>query len=119
MTETTTAPAFAGWAVLELMGHRRRVGMVSEVEIAGGKLLRIDIPTDGGDITEFYGAASIYALRPVSEEIARRAASEMADPRPVRPVEYREREPERPAIPATRGLGLDDDPGGDQDEMPF
>jgi hypothetical protein len=89
---TTATPAFKGWAVLELMGHRRRAGMVEEVEIAGGKLLRIDIPTSGGNVTELYGCSAIYALRPVSEEIARRAAADIGDPRPVRPVEYRERE---------------------------
>jgi hypothetical protein len=127
MTETAT-PAFKGWAVLELMGHRRRAGMVEEVEIAGGKLLRIDIPVlgkvhqdnvndgppvsgvePGGFVTEFYGCSAVYALRPVSEDIARRAASEIGDPRPVRPVEYREREAEteRRAI-ASRGW--DDEP---------
>lgn len=87
-----SAPAFKGWAILELMGHRQRAGIVEEVEMAGGKLLRIDIPTEGGDVTEFYGASAIYALRPCSEEIARRMSNGYHDPRPVRPVEYRERE---------------------------
>lgn len=81
--------AFEGWAILELMGHRKRIGRVREVEMAGGKLLRIDIPTEAGDVTEFYGCSSIYALRPVSEEIARDAAKQYGDPRPVKPVEYR------------------------------
>lgn len=85
------APAFEGWAVVELMGHRQRAGFVREVEIAGGKMLRIDIPTDAGDVTEFYGSASLYALRPCAEEIARDMSKGYADPRPVRPVEYRER----------------------------
>lgn len=102
--------------MLELMGHRRRAGMVEEVDIAGGKLLRIDIPNDGGDITEFYGAGAIYALRPVSEEIARRAAKDRGDLRPVRPVEYREptdaeaKAAERRAI-ASRGWDDEPDPG--------
>lgn len=81
--------SYAGWAIVELMGHRQRVGHVQEVEAYGGKLLRIDIPTDGGDVTEFYGCGSIYALRPVSEEIAREGARRYGDPRPVRPVDYR------------------------------
>jgi hypothetical protein len=81
--------AFEGWAFLELMGHRQRVGYVREVELFGGKLLRIDIPTDGGDVTEFYGCSSIYALRPISEEIARDRAKAYGDPRPVKPVQYR------------------------------
>lgn len=81
--------AFEGWAILELMGHRRRAGRIAEVEMFGGKLLRIDIPTADGEVTEFYGASSIYSLRPASEDVARRAAEGMGDPRPVRPVEYR------------------------------
>ena len=84
--------AYEGWAILELMGHRQRAGQVKEVEVAGGKLLRIDIPTaDAGDVTEFYGCSAIYALRPCTEEIARQVARSFADPRPVRPVDYRER----------------------------
>lgn len=83
--------AYEGWALLELMGHRQRVGRVSEAEIYGGKLLRIDIPV--GDtaevVTEFYGCSSIYGLRPLSEEIAKDYARRNGDPRPVRPVEYR------------------------------
>ena len=86
----TAITAFEGWAILELMGHRRRVGWVQEVEMFGGKLLRIDIPAEGGDITEFYGVTLIYALRPVAEDVARDAAARGGDPRPVRPVDYRQ-----------------------------
>lgn len=85
MSEPT---AFESWAVLELMGHRQRPGMVKEVEIAGGKMLRVDIPLEGGDVTEFYGVSSVYALRPVSEEIARDMAKRVYDVRPMRPVDY-------------------------------
>lgn len=86
---TEPAKAYEGWAMLELMGHRQRVGRVSEAEMFGGKLLRIDIPTKDGDVTEFYGCSSVYALRPISEEVARDYADRYADPRPVRPVDYR------------------------------
>lgn len=43
MTAATNEP-FASWAVLELMGHRQLVGYLQEVEIAGGKMFRIDVP---------------------------------------------------------------------------
>jgi len=36
---------FEGWCVLELMGHRRLAGYVSEQEIAGADMLRIDVPS--------------------------------------------------------------------------
>jgi hypothetical protein len=41
------AEPFEGWAILELMGHRRLAGRVSEIEIAGAKMLRLDVPGVG------------------------------------------------------------------------
>ncbi len=79
------------WAIVELMGHRQRPGFIAEVEVAGSKMLRIDIPADGGDITEFYGSSAIYSIRPASEEVCRDAAERWGNPRPLRPVGYRER----------------------------
>jgi hypothetical protein len=113
MTQIT---AYEGWAMLEVMGHRQRVGRVQEVEMYGGKMLRIDIPLEGGDVTEFYNCASIYALRPLSEEVARDAAKRHVDPRPVRPVDYR-------ALPAPTLNGHDshddDQVDRDDEELPL
>lgn len=86
---------FEGWAILELMGHRQRPGYVKEVEIGGGKMIRVDIPVDvEKHVTEFYGVAAIYSIRPSSEEIVRDVISRSygADPRPVRQLEFKERE---------------------------
>lgn len=95
-----------GWVLLELMGHRQRVGKAREEEIAGGIMLRIDIPTQGEDyLTEYYGASSIYAMRPVAEEIARDHFA-ARDPRPSRPATY------RPAITH------DDDPDYEGEDTP-
>jgi hypothetical protein len=91
---------FEGWAIIELMGHRQRGGYVKDVEMFGGKLLRVDIPVaPDTTVTEFYGCSAIYALRPCSEEIVRDHVSKSygGDPRPVRPVEYRA-EPDRPRL---------------------
>lgn len=35
---------FEGWAVLELMGHRRLGGYIREEQVAGAAFIRIDIP---------------------------------------------------------------------------
>lgn len=90
---------FEGYAILELMGHRQRPGWVREVEMAGTKMMRVDIPVSKDDagqdvlVTEFYGGPSIYALRPCSEEIVRDWFKRYGeDPRPIRPLEFRERE---------------------------
>jgi hypothetical protein len=34
----------SGWAIIELMGHRRLAGWLSEEEVAGAAFLRIDVP---------------------------------------------------------------------------
>jgi len=79
MSEQTNQQPFDVWAVVELMGHRRVIGRVSEQEIAGAGFLRIDLPTDPPQ-TQYYAPGSVYAITPVSEEAARLAARRAADP---------------------------------------
>ncbi len=72
MTEATET--FEQWAIVEIMGHRRLGGLVTEVERFGTKMMRVDIPpaeVDGQTITQFYGGSSIYALTVTDEETAR------------------------------------------------
>lgn len=108
-----TTEAYEGWAMLELMGHRQRIGIIKEVEAYGGKMLRIDIPLKdfSGEnsefASEFYGIASVYALRPISEEIARDYVKRSGDPRPVRPVDYRIEDKSR-AVAQDDCMGDDD-----------
>lgn len=74
---------FKAWAVVELMGHRRLVGYCCETELAGGKMLRIDVPENGGNpaFTEFHGNQAIYGITPVEEDVAR-ALLEREDSQP-------------------------------------
>ena len=60
-----------GWAILELMGHRRLVGYCQEVEMAGQVMIRIDVPApDGKHATQIYGGSSVYCLTPCTREAA-------------------------------------------------
>lgn len=80
---TTESLTFEQWAILELMGHVKLAGRVTEEEHFGAKLGRIDIPTtDGGFTTQFFSGGSIYRLTPTTEEIARHIAANN-QPRPV------------------------------------
>lgn len=70
-----------GWAIVELMGHRRLGGYVSEQEIAGAAFLRIDVPGEPSeepqaqpDATQFYSAGAVYCITPTTEEMARVAS---------------------------------------------
>lgn len=72
----TPTDDFAGWAILELMGHKRLAGYVSEVEFAGAAMVRIDVPGDEDDATatQLYSASALYCLTPTDEATARRVA---------------------------------------------
>lgn len=128
------ADTFAEWVILELLGHRRLAGYLTEQEIAGASFLRLDIPGDStpedgdgdleigmrggfvGGTTQFYSPSSVYAITPTSEEIARAAAR---GSRPA-PVQRWELEPATPRVehvppplkdgPAEDAWGPVDDP---------
>lgn len=67
---------YEGWAIVELMGHRRLAGFVSEATMAGAAMLRIDVPgEDGATVaTQFYGGSALYCVTPTTEAIARAVA---------------------------------------------
>lgn len=70
--------AFEGWAVLELMGHRKLAGYVREQNVAGAGFIRIDVPGPAGDAdvaTQFYAPGALYCLTPTTEDVARRFAA--------------------------------------------
>lgn len=72
--ETAKVPEYEGWAIVELMGHRRVAGYIREAAAFGTALLRIDVPSEDpakAQATQYYGGGSIYALTPCTEEIAR------------------------------------------------
>lgn len=98
-----------GWAILELMGHRRLAGHLSEVQIGGASFIRIDVPADlpGDDpasvpfgATQIYSPAAIYCVTPCDEDTARKVAT-LNRPAPVHRWEL-------PAAP-----GPDSPPGED------
>lgn len=73
---TSTGNPFAGWAILELMGHKRLAGYVTEVEFAGSAMIRIDVPgdEDGDTATQLYNSSAMYCLTPTDEATARAVA---------------------------------------------
>lgn len=95
-----SAETFKGWAILELMGHRRLAGYVTEEEIAGAGMIRIDVPGEDGEMvaTQYYSPSALYCLSPVTEELAR-AVARNNQPTPVTryelpPVRSREDPPD-------------------------
>ena len=68
-----TAEKFEAWAIIELFGHNQIAGKCSEQNIAGTNMLRIDVPeTDRNPpFTRLLGHGAIYAINPVTEEVAK------------------------------------------------
>lgn len=67
------------WAIVEIMGHRVRAGTISDAQIAGGTMLRIQHPTvpdhdNTGPLTEYISTAALFGLRPCSRDDAIRIA---------------------------------------------
>lgn len=112
--QTQTAEKFDSWAIVELMGHRKLAGRVSEQVIAGTALLRIDVPAYGENgnqepgFTQFYGASSIYCLTPTTEEICKRFAARYRE-RPVSAYEL-------PQLAPVRDIDADEPDGPDDNE---
>ncbi len=85
MSGEASATPFASWAILELMGHRRLAGYVTEQEIAGHGFIRLDVPKgpEGGvKATQFYAPGAVYAITPCLQATALRMAA-LSDPAPV------------------------------------
>ena len=80
--------AFDTWAVVEVMGHQRYAGRVTEQVIGGAAFIRVDVPdvppVNGlgarQGYTKILGAGSIFAITPCTEEVARRAAGASSGP---------------------------------------
>lgn len=56
--------SFSEWCLVELFGHQKIVGKVTEATMAGGAFLRVDVPAFNGSpaFTRFYGPSAIYSI---------------------------------------------------------
>ncbi len=75
---------FEAWAIIELFGHQRIAGLVTEQTIGGCQFVRVDVPEVEGNpsFTKLFGQGAIYAMTFVDKQIAHAAVANMR----VRPV---------------------------------
>ncbi len=64
---------FELWCVVNLFGHQRLAGLVTEQMIAGAGFIRLDIPETKiqPKFTRFVSPSAIYDITPVTEEVAK------------------------------------------------
>lgn len=103
--------SFESWAIIELFGHQRMAGFVTEATIGGQSFVRVDVPEVEGHeaYTRFLGNGAIYAMTPCDENTARRAAAAFR-PKPVQAWELPE---PNLALPAGEAAIVDDDEDDD------
>lgn len=65
-----------GFALVELFGHARIVGYLSQQAFGSGVLFRVDVPnlTSSGKViregfTRYFGLAAIYSITPITEAV--------------------------------------------------
>lgn len=97
---------FQQWCLVELFGHQKIAGKVSEQTIGGSAFVRVDVPAVGDQpaFTKLFGNGAIYAITPVTEEIAT-AAAHTCRSVPVTPYEI----PELRALRNQAALPMEDD----------
>lgn len=112
MDEVRAPQPEAVWAVVDLMGHVKLAGRLTEEEKFGAKFGRLDIPVDPPPlldsdpefVTQFFGGGSVYRITLVTEEVARHVAKK-SSPAPVHSWDFPKQ------LAATRDSFVDDDAG--------
>ena len=92
------------WCIVELLGHVKLAGKLSEVEKFGVKLGRLDIPQGDGFVTRLFGGSSVYCITPVTEAVARHVVKQITVA-PVSPWDF----PKQLPAPRTDGFTDQDD----------
>lgn len=67
------------WCLVELFGHSQIAGKCTEQNVAGTNMLRVDVPATSKQpgFTRFLSAGAIYAINPVTEEVAKHIAENL------------------------------------------
>lgn len=77
---TTPEASTEQWAILEIMGHERLAGRISDATVAGVPMLRVEVPATDKlpGFTRLLSGASLFSVTPVPEAAARVVAARLA-----------------------------------------
>ena len=73
------AAQWEAWAIIELYGHQKIAGRVSEAVRFGATWMQVDVPAVDGrpGFTRFYGPGAIYDWTPTSRAVVEQAVRMM------------------------------------------
>ncbi len=73
---------FKEWCLIELFGHQRIVGLVSDQVIGGEIFIRVDVPETKRQsaFTKMYGKGAVYCLSPLAEDVAKSLIDKFSQP---------------------------------------
>jgi len=105
---------FDAWAIIDLFGHQRLAGRVTEQVIGGCSFVRVDVPECPGSqgFTRLLGNGAIYSITLVDEKTAR---AFVAYCRP-QPMDTWEASQMLKQLPTVSDGGSGNDPLPDEDE---
>lgn len=107
---------FESWCIVEIFGHSRYAGLVTEQTIGGCSFVRIDVPEVPAEVhydarpafTKLFTQGAIFSITPCTEATAREAARQM---RSLALTMFE--------IPSVRRIATDERPGYDEDDEPY
>jgi hypothetical protein len=111
---------FEAWGIVDLFGHTRLAGRISEQAIGGETFIRVDVPNGEGFHTRLFGKGAIYGMSLTDETIAR-ATAKANTVRPVSaydvPALLADQSPRRPSV--IDSLTNPDDDRDEDDDIRF
>lgn len=68
---------FEQWALVEIYGHQKYAGLVTEQTIGGCNFVRVDVPDTPRTkaFTKLFGQGAIFSITPIQEDVARSLAA--------------------------------------------
>lgn len=68
------------YVIVELMGYKKLCGRLSQ---GIGGLMQLDVPVEGGTVTQFINPQSVYRITIVSADVVAAYAKNLVDPLPA------------------------------------
>jgi hypothetical protein len=114
MPTDTTESKLDTWAIIELMGHQKIAGRLTERSVAGGGFIQVDVPPVGDQPgwSRLISPSAVYAINPVNQEAAVAVAARLQ----AVPVQPYEMHPPQLSGPGP-GPVTDDDDESDEDAL--